>query len=187
MNEAPNELTDAERESIAKAQLERTNAFDNGKPPLSKAEMLENAERNRSDPDWVWIPEWGSRVEIRRLTALEHEETITFANAGGQFSTFRQAVKAIETSAINPTFDLDDDRDWAMLSDADPSTLHVLFAAISILSKLREGRVAEFQNMFPRARDLEETEQGAEAEGGATPDRQGEEPDVPAASGGDDA
>lgn len=190
MNEAPTapvELTADERNEIARVKLEQANAFDNGKAPLSKAEIAENAKRNRKDPDWVWIAEWGSRVEIRRMTALEHEETISFANAGGEFSRLRQALKAIEIAAINPTFDLDNDADWDLLCEAEPGTLFNLFAGISILSNLREGRVADYQHMFPGTRDQQEAEPDADAEGGAAPDSEGEEPDDPATAGGDDA
>lgn len=148
--------------------------------PLSKDQIRENAKKNRSEPDWVWIEEWETKVYVQRLSAPEHEEVVEFSHAGGMQSSYRLALKTIELGCIDPTFDLDDDDDFNLLNSSDPSTIHRLVAAVNILSNLREGRLEQMRRSFRPSTPGPEMERSAALEGPGreTPDREDAQPDA---------
>lgn len=145
-------------------------------PPIrSKEEIRAAATRNRSDKEWIYVPEWETRVRIRRLNAAQNEEAVQAGLQHGQWSDFRAALKRIELGCVEPVFDLEDPEDLDLLVTSDPGTIYALNASIMILSKTREGSIAAWQQRFPR-RALRPEDAGAGSvagEDGSAVDREG--------------
>lgn len=160
-------------------------------PPVkSKAEMLATADEQTVDKDWVYIDEWESPVEFRRLSGLEYEEVLEQARIDSRPFDAAQGLHMIQAACVNPTFDLADPNDLAMLERASTRTLHVLVTGISILADIRRGRIADYQRSFhvgggvdPEGTDAEPEAPSAPPEAGAASDSEGEAPDAAAAPG----
>lgn len=160
--------TDEELDAdLPAAPDDRTGDEDLVPPPIrSKEEIRANAKRNRSKDEWIYVPEWDTRVRIRRLDAAQNEEAVQAGLVGGQWSDFRAALKRIELGCLEPVFDLEEPEDLDMLVTSDPGTIYVLNSAIMVLSKTKEGSIALWQRRFPRG-DAEPADaaEGSVAEG----------------------
>lgn len=136
-------------------------------PILSKEQMRENAAKHRSDDEWIYVPEWGTRVRIRRLDAAKNEQAVQAGWVNGQWSDFRAALARIELGCLEPVFDLAEADDMDFLCTSDPTTIFELNAAIMVLSHTRKGSIADWQNRFPGS-------DGEPADGAPAPDPEAE-------------
>ena len=141
---------------------------------LSKDEAKKRARANRAKPDWIYVDEWETRVDIKRLDAGQNEVCVAAGRTDAGWSEFHAALKRIELGCIEPAFDLDDDDDFEFLRTSDPATIYALNAAIMILSKTREGDIAAWQRRFPAVGDGPEVLGGADVDGEGGTDSGGE-------------